>query len=867
MQLILLRSIIINKFAKKKHITKMRIKFGLILFIIALICFYNQSFAQDWVEKMQNPKVNFYDVQKSFNEYWKNKEVGRSKGWKQYKRWEHFMMPRVFPTGNRIEMETAWKLYNEYKNKRSSTINSSSNWQALGPFAPPTNGGDAGRLNCVAFHPTNMIIMYVGSPSGGLWKTNDGGNTWVSLTDNLPVVGVSSIVIDYSNPNIIYIATGDGDATDTYSIGILKSIDGGQSFQTTGLNYLVENRRSINKLIINPINPKTLFAATSAGIFRSFNGGDTWENTLFGKTIDITFKPGDTTVIYATTSTDFYKSTDAGESFFYKAITFAAPTSRIQIAVTHANPNYVYLVAGKYSDQSFAGVYRSSDNGENFTTRSTTPNILDWSTDGSGTGGQAWYDLAIVASPTNAEEIYVGGVNIWKSLNGGANWVLNAHWYGANQTKPKVHADIHALKFNPSNILFSCSDGGLSTTSNGGTNWTDKNNTLSIAQIYKMSISQTQPSTIITGWQDNGTNLFRNNTWNQIYGGDGMECIIDYTNPNIFYVTNPNGTIHRSDNGGSTWIYNISSIITQQETGAWVTPYVIDPINPQILYAGYNNVWKSTDKGVNWMKISNFTNSIELKSLAVAKSNPNYIYAASDNVIFKTDNGGATWTDISHGLPSNAITYIVVSSTNPEVVWISFSGYSGGNKIFASRNAGVNWTNYSGTLPNLPTNCIALDDQADEGLYVGMDVGVYYRDTLLTDWVLYSNNLPNVVIGELEISPSINKIRVATYGRGVWESPLYTPVSVSENESIDYQLPIFPSPTSGIINIDVNEMGISDADIDIYTFEGQKVFSKTEYLKNNKCKIDFSDHANGIYIVSIKSKEKTYKGRFVKISK
>ncbi|NVN95836.1 MAG: T9SS type A sorting domain-containing protein [Bacteroidetes bacterium] len=845
----------------------MRIKLGRILFIIALICFYNQSFAQDWVEKMQDPKVNFYDVQKSFNEYWKNKEVGRSKGWKQYKRWEHFMMPRVFPSGNRIEMESAWKTYNEYKNKRSSITNSSSNWQALGPFAPPTNGGDAGRLNCIAFHPTNMNIIYVGSPSGGLWKTIDGGSTWVSLTDNLPVIGVSSIVVDYSNPNIVYIATGDGDATDTYSIGILKSLDGGQSFQTTGLNYLVETRRSINKLIINPLNPKTLFAATSSGVFRSFNGGDTWENTLFGKTIDITYKPGDTTVMYATSNTDFYKSTDAGENFFYKAISFAAPSSRVQIAVTQANSNYVYLLTGKSSDQSFAGVYRSTDSGENFTTRSTTPNILDWSVDGSGTGGQAWYDLSIAASPTNAEEIYVGGVNVWKSLNGGTNWTLSAHWYGGGG-KPKVHADIHALKFNPSNILYACSDGGVSTTSNGGTNWYDKNDALSIGQIYKLSVSQTQPTTIITGWQDNGTNLYRNNSWTQVNGGDGMECIIDYTNPNIFYVTNPNGQIQRTDNGGNSWSYNISSTITQTETGAWVTPYVIDPVNHLTLYAGYNNVWKTTNKGASWTKISNFANTIELKSLAVAKSNPNYIYAASDNIIYKTSNGGSTWTDISHGLPGNAITYITVSTTNPDVLWISISGYSSGQKIYTSRNGGLNWTNYSGTLPNLPANCIALDDQSNEGLYVGMDVGIYYRDTLLTDWTLYSNNLPNVVIGELEISPSLNKIRVATYGRGVWESPLYTPVSVPEIENINYQLSIFPSPTAGIINIDVSGLEISDAsDIDIFTFEGQKVLTTAANFKNKNGKIDFSNHANGIYIISIKTKEKTYKGRFVKVSK
>jgi len=843
----------------------MRSIVGKILLILVFICFYNQLFAQDWVEKMQDPNVNFYSVQKDFNNYWKGKEIGRSKGWKQFKRWEYFTQPRVFPSGNRIEMESAWKSFNDYKSKHALKSGNSSNWQSLGPFAPPSNGGDAGRLNCIAFHPSNMNIIYVGSPSGGLWKTINGGSSWVALTDNLPVIGISGIVIDYTNPDIIYIATGDGDATDTYSIGILKSTDAGFSFQTTGLNYLVANRRSITKLIMNPVNHNTLFAATSAGIFRSFNGGISWDNTLTGKIIDITYKPGDTNVIYATSKTEFYKSLNAGEDFYYKAISFASSTSRIQIAVSPANANYVYLVAGKNSDNGFAGLYRSSDSGESFTTKSTTPNILDWSLTGNGNGGQAWYDLAITASPTNAEEIYVGGVNVWKSTNGGLNWTINAHWWG-DGGKPKVHADIHALNYNPSNILFACSDGGLYTTTNGGLSWVVKNNTLSIAQIYKLSVSQTTPSNLITGWQDNGSNLYNNNNWTQVYGGDGMECIYDYTNPSVFYVSLPNGVIQRTLNGGNNFT-TITNDITAQESGIWVTPYVINPINPQSLYVGFNNVWKTTNRGNNWTKISNFSLTTEIKSIAIAKSDTNCIYAASDNAIYKTVNGGNTWTDMSLGLSGNAITNIAISPSNPDVIWISFSGYNSGQKIYSSRNGGINWTNYSGTLPNLPANCIVTGDQTNEALYLGMDVGVYYRDTLLNDWELYSNNLPNVVINDMEISPSIHKIRVASFGRGVWESPVYAPLAIDETKSKNNQLSIFPSPTTGIVNIELNETGVKEANIEIFSIDGHKIITSLANIENNHFQIDFTNQANGIYFVSIQTNRNTYKASFVKTSK
>ncbi len=842
-------------------------KINILKNILIVILFLSSShlFAQDWVEKMQNPDVNFYEVQKAFNTFWEGKEIGRSKGWKQYKRWEYFMQPRVFPSGNRMQMDIVYKAFMQYKSKQAYKTTSNSNWQPLGPFNVPSNGGDAGRLNCVAFHPTIQNIIYVGSPSGGLWKTTDGGNSWTSLTDNLPVIGITDIVIDYSNPNIIYIATGDGDATDTYSIGILKSIDGGQTFNTTGLSYNVINRKSINKIVINPLNPTTLFAATSNGIYRTYDGGTIWKFTTGDYTKDIAYKPGDTTIMYAVTKTNFYKSVNSGASFQLKNLPVSG-FSRLNIGVTPANPSYVYLLGGKSTDQSFHGLYRSTNLGETFTTRSTTPNIFDWSTNGSGSGGQAWYDMAIAVSPTNAEEVYVGGVNIWKSGNGGSNWGLVAHWYGGNN-KPYVHADIHSLRYSPSNVLYACTDGGISKTSNGGTSWTDMNNGLSIAQIYRMSVSKTVPTKLVTGWQDNGTNLLSNNSWAQIYGGDGMDCLIDYSNANIIYASTPNGELQLTTNNGSNF-NSISDNITSQEEGAWVTPIVQHPTNSQTIYAGYINVWKTTNRGANWTKISNFNSTDQIKTMAISTSNPNYIYVATDNLLSKTIDGGSNWSLINTApFSSNAITNITVSSTDPTVLWVTLSGYTDNVKVFESRNTGQTWTNISGTLPNVPANCISFQNQSNEGLYVGMDVGIYYKDSLLTDWVLYSNNLPNVIINELEISPTINKIRAATYGRGVWESSLYTPVSVTENTNEINDISIFPSPTTGELTLNISVLKNKKASIEVFDTDGKLVENMKITFIDDFYTFDFSKKPNGNYFVKITADEKNYKGRFVKISK
>ena len=843
----------------------MRIKVYKHLILGIVILLSNNLFSQEWVEKMQDPNINFYEVQKSFNKYWENRIIERSKGYKQYKRWEYMVAPRVFPTGNRIPMDAAYKNFMQFKSKYAYKTTSSSNWQSLGPFTKPSNGGDAGRLNCVAFHPTDANIIYVGAPSGGLWKTTNGGNTWAALTDNLAAIGVTDIVIDYSNPNIIYIATGDGDATDTYSIGILKSIDGGLTFNTTGMIHTVQQRKSINKLIINPLRPNTLFAATSNGIYRTYDGGISWKFTTGDYTKDITYKPGDTTIMYAVTKTNFYKSVNSGASFQLKSLSFSATTSRLNIGVSAANPSYVYLLAGKSADQGFNGLYRSTDGGETFSVRSTTPNIFDWSVNGSGTGGQAWYDMAIAVSPTNADEIYVGGVNIWKSSNGGTNWYIVAHWYGANN-KPYVHADIHSLRYSPSNVLFSCSDGGLTKTSNGGTSWIDLSNGLSIAQIYKMSVSKTIPSKIITGWQDNGSNLFNNNSWSQIAGGDGMDCLIDYSNSSVIYTSTPNGSFQLSTNGGSTFS-DISNTITSQEEGAWVTPIVQHPTNASTIFAGYINIWKSTNRGNSWVKLSNFSSTDQLKTLAISQSNPNYIYTATDNVMYKTIDGGTNWITINSGqLPGNAITHITISTSDPNVLWITCSGYTSGQKVYESRNAGLTWTNISGNLPNLPANCIAYQSQSNEALYVGMDVGIYYKDSTLTEWQLYSNNLPNVIVNELEISPTINKIRAATYGRGVWESPLYTPNSVTENTDNKQEIIAFPSPTKGEINLNVSSLSNSIATIEIYNSEGKLIFETNTLLNSDLYSLNISEKPNGNYFVKIKSNDKTYNARFVKIS-
>jgi PKD repeat protein len=732
---------------------------------------------------MQDNSVNFYDVKQEFENYWQDKSIEKGKGWKQYKRWEYFMESRVFPTGDRFPASAT---YNEYKNyllanpRHKSLIGQ---WNYIGNNFVPVGGG-AGRVTCLAFEPGNSNVIYAGTPAGGLWKSVDAGSTWITYTDDLASMGISSIAMHPTDPNILFVGTGDGDAGDTYSVGVLKSTDGGTSFQTTGLSFNYNSGITIRKLIINPQNPDVLIAATSSGIYKSADGAVTWTQSATGSYYDLEFKPNDTTKVYAVTNGKFFLSTDAGDNF--TQITDGLPTGvnsagRMAIGVTVANSNYVYLLTGKNSDNGFYALFRSTDGGVTFTERSDSPNILGWEADGSDSGGQAWYDLSIVVSPINANLLWTGGVNLWKSTNGGTNWVLDAHWYGGGG-QPYVHADVHAMENIPGNnssFLVGC-DGGIFKTTNLGSSYSDISNNLKISQSYKMSQSVTDPNVILTGWQDNGTNLKTALGFRRVLGGDGMDCIVDHTNDDIMYGEYYYGRIFKSTNNGFNFTTIVSSndtLVSVNEPGEWVTPYIMHPADQNTLLVGKSQLFRSTDGGTNWAQVDTISGgSGKLIALAYAESDPNYIYIIKRNRFFASSDGN-TFTNRTTGLPTSAsMTNLVVDPNDPLRVWVTFSGFSAGAKVYYTANGGVNWSNFGTGIPNIPVNCIIYENGSNDGLYIGTDMGVFYRNTSHTSWQYYSNGLPNTIVNDMEIYYATGKLRAATYGRGIWETELFTNV-------------------------------------------------------------------------------------------
>ncbi|MBK7096632.1 MAG: T9SS type A sorting domain-containing protein [Saprospiraceae bacterium] len=764
------------------------------LFSILVLLSSDFVFGQPWMEKIQTESsgktLSFFDYQKAFNDYWDPKNVGtdgfylengerkKAYGWKQFRRWEYNMQYKADLQTGFLPPNSAQQIYERYiASLPVESRATNANWSSMGTSSSSGGYAGIGRLNCVAFHPTNSNIYWVGAPAGGLWLTTNDGSSWSCLTDNNNVMGVSDIAVtsDYSTSNTIYIATGDRDASDNYSIGVLKSTNAGSTWNSTSLSFSLSSGKMVNRLLIDPNNNQILVAATSGGVYKTTNGGSNWTFLSSNNFIDLEYKPDNFNTLYGSTKTGAIWYSTNGGSNWIQSLNLTSGR-RVELAVSPNQTTFVYaVVAG--TDNGLYGVYKSSNSGTSFSQvfSGSTLNLLGWNSNGGDSGGQGWYDLAIAASPSDANTVLVGGVNTWRSTNGGTTWTIVNHWTGSGA--PAVHADKHNLKYRSDGHLYECNDGGLYKSTNNGTNWTDKSNGLVISQMYKLGVSQTVSTEVITGLQDNGTKLRSGSTWSDVIGGDGMECLINYTNVNIQY-----GSLYYGDIKRTTNHWQSSSTITPSSagSGAWVTPYIIDPVNQSTLYSGYGDIWKSTNQGTNWTKISNISSSDKIRSMAIAPSNVQVIYCADRTHIYKTTNGGGAWTNITGSLPvsSSYITAIAVNSNDPSTVWVTFSHYNS-NRVYQSTNGGSTWTSISTGLPQLPVYSIAQNKQitAEVQLYVGTEIGIYFKKGA-DNWIPFNTGLPNVQIGEIEIyynntSPDLSKLRAATYGRGLWESFVY----------------------------------------------------------------------------------------------
>lgn len=652
-------------------------------------------------------------------------------------------------------------------------------WQQTGPTLFPVN--ESGQVNGIGrvcqlkFHPTNPLKMYAVSASGGLWISNDSALTWTKTgTDKLPSTACASACIDYTNDNIIYLGTGDPNYYST-DFGIWKSTDGGATWtqSTTGMG----NRLPV-EILMDPNNTNILVTATDNGIYRSVNAGATWSVVKAGGDFkDMQFKPGSSTTLYAVTSSQFWRSTDFGATWLQITNGVVIPGGGsgqgMRMAVSANDSNVVYV--GMVKDE--GTILKSTDGGTSFTTVYHNPSqsLVGYDVNG---GGQGDYNFSMTADPADANTVFVIAHVVWRSTDGGINWTQLTDWWD------QLHTDMHGIKFHPSfpNKLFNANDGGVWLSNDMGDNWAPKSDGLDATEIYHASQSPLKRDMISIGTQDNGELYFQSNLWRTNRGGDwGSRSAFDYlTNNVVYYHENGNRRIIN----GTEVSYNLPFTATNN-----IVLEFTKKIN-SLAFSGEQNVWRSTTLNNNspaWTQISSFNQAVKAINSSQADSTTLYVITASSK-IYRSDNALAaspTFTSYTTPAGTNLYASIATVKTNSNVVYISC-----GSKVYRSANRGATWTNISSNLPTVNIIKIYHDEfSTNETVYVCSASGVYYKDNSMTNWINITYNLPSVAgIQDFMLynpGTAASLLRVAYYGRGVWELPLNTSMAPAPDFAAD----------------------------------------------------------------------------------
>jgi len=675
------------------------------------------------------------------------------------------------------------------------TINASGSWLAIGP----TNL--QGRALSVALNPQNPATMYVGTASGGLWRSYTGGTggDWQQLWLGYPALGVSAIAIDPNDTTRMYVGTGEvyryqnstgGLVTRTtrgsYGVGILKTTDGGITW-TKSLDWSFNQQTGIQALKLNPLNPRTIWAATSEGPYKSIDAGVTWNSMIpFPMAEDIVIHPLDTNRVMCSignfSASVVILTSDGGDT--WDASPIPSYTGKTLLEIYAAHPNVVYASAAD-STTGEGALWRSTDFGASWVKLSDNTNHNVYQV-------QGWYSHFVAVHPADSNQVVHAGVPVFKSTDGGRTFAGSSG----------IYADNHGYAHHPTdpNVLYVVDDDGVYRTDDFGATFTNVGIGMQSGQLYNgfsssatdslLALGQSQdhiPGYIYQGSPDWGISAVDEVGW----------TAINQSNDNVMYAGSRfGGAIYKSVNRGGTFIYSGSFI-----QGSWNSPFVISRSNPDILYFGTYKIYKTTNASLSWSVTNgnNMPDGNPALSMAVAATNPDTAFVGmapinSNAHIFRTTNGGISWTDVSGILPNRYPMDLAVDPQDSRTVLTAYGGFGTGH-IFKSADAGTSWTDITGSLPDIPTTAVAIDPLHSNILYVGNDFGVYVSSDGGSNWSNFSGGLPDaVIVADLVVSPSNRAIRVATHGNGVYERKMLFEVP---SNYFDYRAYALNSPSLG----------------------------------------------------------------------
>jgi photosystem II stability/assembly factor-like uncharacterized protein len=727
--------------------------------------------------------------------------------------------------------------------KTFSTL--SADWVEEGP----TNIG--ARVTDLAIHPTNPDIVYAAHASSGVFKTVDGGATWYPITDDLPVLTIGAIALDPENQDVVYVGTGEANANSYsfFGMGMFKSTDAGATWNYIGL----EETRYIARIVVDPLNTERIWvAATGAlfgtnperGVYRSEDAGETWDLVLSisdsTAATDIAIDPARPDTVFAAMwerrrgltyrksgglTSGIWRSYDGGDTWV--ELTTGLPkgthVGRIGLSVCASSPNVIYAI---YDDRSLyeAQVYKSVNGGNSWVRTN----------DGSLTYfyySYGWYFGQVRVDPGNPDRAFAMGVFFYRTEDGGDSWY---------EVGPYNHVDHHAMAFDPTDYgnIIDGNDGGLYYSGNSGTSWVQQLGQHT-NQFYAIEIDYLNPQRLYGGTQDNGT--LRTPTgatddWERILGGDGFYAIVDPTDSDIIYAEYQNGYLYKSYNFGYSWYEALDGVSGYAN---WMMPVVMDPSNNLVLYLGRQQVFKTIDGANSWSAISiDLTNGYAngfgtITTIAVAPTDPDVIFVGTDDSnVWRTTNGGSLWTKISDPLPNRWVTRVAVDPTDASVIYVTFSGLRWNEEIgyvYRTPNAGLDWNDITGNLPPAPVNVIVVDPEETSRLFVGTDVGCYYTEDLGGTWLMLGTALPPVPVYDLKLHNPTRSLVAGTHGRSMYSYDLtgLPDLAGTETRKPDYAVGLsnYPNPFTETTSITFTLPAPSEVSLEVYDLAGRKVRS------------------------------------------
>jgi PKD repeat protein/photosystem II stability/assembly factor-like uncharacterized protein len=734
-----------------------------------------------WVQLMYSGTANEGEIVQAYESHYKTHPFVKNKHTQYYKRWLRNIARETLPQYNTKTFKENQQHYLELTQTLQDLKGPSSQWQCIGPFdfdlkaESQSYAAGAAHVYTVEQSISNPNVLYAGTATAGVWKTIDKGQNWTQLTNDMLFTSVFSIEIDHTDENTVYFEGGGS---------VYKTTDGGTTWNLLNDVILTSVIHDVMDLVMHPTNNQILFLASDQGFYRSLDAGASWTQQLSGAFQELEFHPTNPDIIYCVEQsgnrTYLHRSDDGGNNFALKINGWPAPIStdeqnRTEIAVSLAAPDNVYALAtGEANGGSgLYGIYVSTDTAETWTFQCCGPqpggpasltnqNLMAWAKDGTDDGGQYYYDLALEVSETDPNKIHVAGVNHWISTDMGATFTCPSAWYDSDFDE-YVHADIHDIRYFGNDLWFAC-DGGIFYSSNGGDTITPMMNGIAGTDFWGYGAGFQNGDVMLGGTYHNGTLLKDGNTyingWISTGGGDNVLGHVNFGDDRKA-VHDYGGKILSGDRTQPITNFQFDSLPSVTYITGASSEIVNDPRCYNIAYIGNGTgLYKTTDFGTTFQLVHSFGGQVA--AIEVAWSDPDVMYIStypgwwSTKEIWRTNDGGITWTDIT---PTNAqitnedwVPYdLAVSSTDANTVWMArtsqYNGYPDmdGYNVFKSSNGGTTWNTYSTpTLDGESIVNIVHHRGTNGGVYIGTRRAVYYRNSSLTDWQLFNNNLPAV---------------------------------------------------------------------------------------------------------------------------